>query len=442
MTNINIKQFVFAQGGLQLKYPENTIKAYEAAINQNFAVHMNVRVLKDGTLVCFKDKYMKRLLNFPGKIQNFKYGFLKRLQILDTDFNIPSLEKVLRSIRLKNPILIELNVKYKKEDIIKILRICRDKKICVFFYTFNVITYLRFKKISKHYTIWLIKCGKIEFLKGKKYNYLDFIPAFDDIIVEAEDKAQNIIRKIHKTFNKHTTRVDKSHWLLNYNGKKYQITHRAISSNNVKEHSKEGILECVEKNKVIEVDVELYKGDLRCYHSDKISKKLGQEVSIAEKIEIENSICFLEVLNLVKGKVPIIIDIKDLRLKNRNLEILLMKQLENYKGEFCIQSFNPLVLRWFLKKYPHIIRGQVGNSLSSLKRTRNIILLIVNFILFYSNKCDYIVYDLDKYVAVLSKFNNILGLPVIGYTAFCQKDINKYKNLYFDNIIVEGDFVE
>ena len=442
MNDINISKYIFAQRGLQLKYPENSLRAYKAAEKQNFGIHMNVRVLNDGTYICFKNTYMKRLLNFPGRVCKKTYEFLRKLNILNTNYKIPTVKKVLKLVKNNVPLLIQLNGGFSKENIQQLINICKKEERNIFFCTSNIVTFLKFKTFTKEKIHLLGVKNKIEFLKVKKYKKFQFIPEFDDIIVEAEDRAKSVIQKIHKAFNQYNTRVTKNHWLLKYNGKKFQIMHRAIASSNVKEHSKEGILECISKKKVPEIDVVLHKGKLICYHSDKVSSKLGQESSIAEKINIENSILFEDVLKLVDGKVPIIIDIKDYHLKKRLLEEILMEKLKGYNGKYCVQSFNPLVLRWFLKNYPEIIRGQVGNSFSNLSGTRNIVLLLVNFILFYSNKSDYIVYDLDKYVSILSKFNNILGLPVIGYTAHCLNDIDKYKELYFNNIIVEGDFLD
>ena len=448
MRNTNIKKYIFAKRGLQLKYPENTIEAYKQAEQQNFAIHIDVRTLKNGNIICFKDRYMKRLFGIPGRIYRVSNKFLKKQCLLESNIKVPSFKEVIKNIKRNYPLLLELNGYFSSSKIKELVNLCEKNHRDTYFCSSSIINYIKLKKIinNKNNVYFLSKIfginRNIQFFKSDKYNKIDFIPAFDDIIVEAEDKVQNIIRKLHKTFNEHTTRVTANHWLLKYNGKKYQIRHRCISNKNVREHSKEAILNCIEKDKIPEIDVVMYKGNIICYHSDKISSKLGQEASIAEKLRIENSLLFKDMLKLIDGKAPIVIDIKDHHLKNRNLEIMLVKELENYKGEYCIQSYNPLVLRWFLKKYPNIIRGQIGNSLSSLKRSRNIVLAIVNFLLFYSNKADYIVYNLDKYVGILSRFNSVLGLPVIGYTAFCNKDIKKYEGVYFDNIIIEGDFID
>lgn len=434
-----MNKFIFAQGGLQFEYPENTVAAYKQAIQQNFGIIIDIRVLKDGNYICFKNRYMKQSLSFPGKINKKTYEFIKTLKIKGTKYRVPLLKNVLRKLDKNSKIIIKLNGEFNKSQILELIRVCNNKQQDLIFATSNLITYFKFKLFTDKKIILLgirnDTSEHFEILRSKDYKHLSFIPGFDDIVAIAGDKAENVVKNIYLTFNKNNTRVDQNHFVLATN-----IAHRAISSTNVKEHSKEGLLDCIKKGFTAEIDVVLYNGELRCYHSDNISSKLGQESSIAEKTRIEDSLTFEEVLKIVDGKTSIIIDIKDFSLINRKLEKMLVELLKDYKGEFAIQCWNPLVVRWFQKKYPEIIRGQVGNSLSSLKKTRSTILLIVNFLLFYKGDPDYIVYDLDKYVMLLSRFNNILGIPVIGYTAFSKEDIDKYKDSCFDNIIIEGDF--
>ncbi|MEG1009906.1 MAG: hypothetical protein RSF67_08890, partial [Clostridia bacterium] len=267
---------------------------------------------------------------------------------------------------------------------------------------------------------------------------INFISAIDNIIVEAEDTSKTVISRIWSTFNHYKTRVKGDHFLLSYNGLKYQTQHRGNISDELVEHSKESFLECIKQKKVIELDVTMYKGIVSCYHSDKISNKLGQEPSINQKALDDDVLSFKEAIEIIDGKVPIIIDIKDGKIYDRSLEDKIMDLMKEYKGEFVIQSWNPLVVLYFKNNYPENIRGQVGNSLKGIKTFRSFSLNTVCFILFYLGEPDYIVYDLDETVYILSKFNKIIGLPVIGYTAKDQHDIIRYEK-YFDNIIVEGN---
>lgn len=144
-----------------------------------------------------------------------------------------------------------------------------------------------------------------------------------------------------------------------------------------------------------------------------------------------------EFLKAVEGKVPVIFDIKDAHFANRRLEKLLMEELKSYSGEYVVQSFNPRVVSWFERKYPHIRRGQVGHSLRGLRnKIPNPVLIAVNFCLFYTGKPDYIMYDLDKNVHILPTFNNIVGLPVLGYAPKSVKETYEFQD-FFANFVYE-----
>ncbi len=438
--NHEVYSEVFAHRGFHLKYPENTLEAFTRAVEQNFAIEVDVRFLKCGTIVCFHDRYMKRLLSVPGRMNRRTFKEIKKYKVLDSNCKVPKLEDVLKMVKGRVSVLIEIKglmtAVYQKE----LENVLENYSGKVFFHTKNIITYFKAKKVWKDNVFYVLNpCRKrFEFVKGKDYKNVVSVPAIDDVIVEAEDSAKTVIKKIWSTCNKYTTRVKSDHWLIEYNGKKNQIQHRGIADSSLKEHSREAFEKCVQLNKVIEFDVIRYEGKIVCYHDDGITKKLGQKKSISEKPDIKNSLLLGEILSIVNGKVPIIIDIKDFSLFDRSFEDEIMNELCNYEGDFAVQSFNTLVNMYFMSRYEHVVRGQVGHSLNGLKKLRKVILTICNFCLFYRGRPDYIVYDLDPNVYLLSKFNNILGLPVIGYTALSEEDIIAYSS-FFDNFIVEGE---
>lgn len=68
---------------------------------------------------------------------------------------------------------------------------------------------------------------------------------------------------------------------------------------------------------------------------------------------------FREVLNLVNGRTPLLVETKGSDDGNE-LCPLLMAELDTYNGLYCIESFNPLHLRWLKKHRPEILRGQLS----------------------------------------------------------------------------------
>ena len=71
---------------------------------------------------------------------------------------------------------------------------------------------------------------------------------------------------------------------------------------------------------------------------------------------------FKEVLDLVKGRVPLIVELK---IENADLKMPVcaeaMKLLDAYDGPYCVESFNPLGVLWFRTHRPDVMRGQLSD---------------------------------------------------------------------------------
>lgn len=66
-----------------------------------------------------------------------------------------------------------------------------------------------------------------------------------------------------------------------------------------------------------------------------------------------------EALELIDGKVPVIINIKS--LDTARYEKYVWKTIQDYKGEFAIASANPFTLEWFKLHAPKVKRGQISS---------------------------------------------------------------------------------
>jgi len=70
---------------------------------------------------------------------------------------------------------------------------------------------------------------------------------------------------------------------------------------------------------------------------------------------------FEDFLNLVDGKVPIIVELK-IDMIDTAVCPVADGLLRNYKGDYCIESFNPLGLLWYKKHHPQVMRGQLAEE--------------------------------------------------------------------------------
>lgn len=66
-------------------------------------------------------------------------------------------------------------------------------------------------------------------------------------------------------------------------------------------------------------------------------------------------------LEMVDGRVPLIVEFKS---EDRDMSICEKTEplLDAYKGVYCIESFNPLVLYWYRKHHPEVMRGQLSDG--------------------------------------------------------------------------------
>lgn len=432
--------------------PENTLAAFKAATDANMAIEMDVRQTKDNILICFHDRYTKRLLNLPGKVSMFKYSELEKYCILKSSQQIPTLEDALKLIDGKVAVLIEAKGNISQNFLEQLINIKNVYKGDIYFHTKNIITYIKLRKTfyNKHeknvFYILNVFRKRFNYVKGKdyisqvkKYNELSSnldveIPSIEDIssiivrsIEELEDKRE-ILATIGSVINKYETRVkpnDKTNWVFNS-----LWLHRGIVSDVYPEHSKAGFAGCKRFAKVnnisvtVEFDVMLYKGEIRCYHSDRIPAIFGQSKSCAEKVKLSKSLRLKDVLNMFNGcpYINLAIDIKDYHLYNRTLEDLIIKEMEetNYSGNFIVMSYNPFVLTYFKEHKPEWLRAQVGHSLKALRKVPIFRLpWILNGILgmlFDMSCADCIVFDNSKWIFYLIAYHkNIKGKPVLIY---------------------------
>ena len=122
----------------------------------------------------------------------------------------------------------------------------------------------------------------------------------------------------------------------------------------------------------MELDVQLSRdGEVVVFHDDDLKRVCGVEAKVADltleelrKLRLcgteETIPLFSEVLKCVRGRGALIVELKNGK-RNEELCEKTYALLEKYSGEYCIESFNPFIVRWFKKNAPEVIRGQLSN---------------------------------------------------------------------------------
>ena len=98
----------FAHRGVHSQYPENSILAFEKAIELNLGIELDIHLTKDGQLVVFHDDNLRRMTGANEYIKLLNYEQIKQYRLNDTDCTVPLLSEVLKLVNGKVPVLIEI----------------------------------------------------------------------------------------------------------------------------------------------------------------------------------------------------------------------------------------------------------------------------------------------------------------------------------------------
>ena len=150
--------------------------------------------------------------------------------------------------------------------------------------------------------------------------------------------------------------------------------HRGLHGNGVPENSMEAFRLALEGGYGIELDVHLMKdGNLAVIHDPSLKRTAGADVLI-EDLGIdqlaqytlegtqERIPLFRDVLALYDGKAPLIVELKAERGNHAALAKAVCEMLDGYKGVYCLESFDPRVIRWLRKNRPALCRGQLAEN--------------------------------------------------------------------------------
>lgn len=231
--------------------------------------------------------------------------------------------------------------------------------------------------------------------------------------------------------------------------KKNLIAHRGLHNidRGIPENSLSAFKMAVKKNYIIEMDVHiLTDGEVVVFHDDNLFRMTGINKLIKnttynelKDLKLKNTkehIPLLkDVLNLIDGKVPVIIELK-YDNKVGLLEDKVIKLLKNYKGKYAIKSFSPLSIYYFRRKSPETIRGQLVTDFKHEKRGILWRLTLGKMIFNPITKPDFISCDIrslpNKRIKRIRK-----KVLVLGWTIKNKADLAKSKE-YCDNYICEN----
>ncbi len=186
------------------------------------------------------------------------------------------------------------------------------------------------------------------------------------------------------------------------------IAHRGLFDNqsDAPENSMAAFRKAVEQGYGIELDVQMTADKkLVVFHDEWMSRMCGVSMRVVDSLleeirqytlaESEEKVpLFRDVLDLVDGRVPLIIEVKPDGDYIGAVK-MVCEYLADYKGSYCIESFHPAVVRWLWKNKPEIIRGQLSSDFIRKPVDKNLIgrFFMANMLINFYGKPDFIAYN-------------------------------------------------
>lgn len=106
--------------------PENSMQAFQRAMEDDYIIELDVHLLKDGKVIVFHDDNLKRMTGLDKPVKDCDYVEIKKLNLLETREKIPLLEDVLNFVNGKVALLIELKYDVKvgllEKEVLEILQ--------------------------------------------------------------------------------------------------------------------------------------------------------------------------------------------------------------------------------------------------------------------------------------------------------------------------------
>lgn len=160
--------------------------------------------------------------------------------------------------------------------------------------------------------------------------------------------------------------------------------HRGLWNAAVPENSLRAFSMAAQAGYGIELDIQLSRDkQIMVFHDKDLKRMCGLDKKLADMSCRELKAITLkgtdqtiptlaEVLYLIDGRVPLLIELKS-NAGDAELCKRLAAMLDKYQGVFCVESFDPRLVAWFKKYRPRYARGQLVTKTKKYDRAKETI---------------------------------------------------------------------
>lgn len=227
------------------------------------------------------------------------------------------------------------------------------------------------------------------------------------------------------------------------------FAHRGLFGGDLPENSAAAFLAAVENRYAMEMDVHVTTDNIAVVSHDDCLKRMFNDERWIEKSTYEEIkdctlpngeklMLFSDFLKLIDGRVPLMIELKTTKT-DRRVAYVAADILKDYKGEYCMESFNPIVVKNFkkaIKPYGRkVLCGQLAGRAYAKEDTfgdKVSKFLAENLLLNFFSRPDFVSYQFEQRNNLSFKICKALGSYISYWTIRKPEDleiIKKEKNI-------------
>jgi glycerophosphoryl diester phosphodiesterase len=221
------------------------------------------------------------------------------------------------------------------------------------------------------------------------------------------------------------------------------FAHRGLHGGGRIENSRAAFEAAIAAGHGIELDVQVSSDGqalvIHDYELDRLTEGAGRIGGMVaaelKKIRLRGSEetipTLAEVLKLIGGRAPLLIEVKSPGRRVDALSRAVRDALIGYRGPVAVMSFNPEIGHWFARNAPEWLRGLVVTEAGRRWRgslTRRLAL--------WRSAADFLAYDIRDLPSRFAARRRAKGMPVLTWT--CRSDEERARAaLHADQIIYE-----
>lgn len=159
--------------------PENSLAAFQAAIDHGFPIELDIHLLADGKIVVFHDDDLKRMVGDLRQINKVTSLEIKDLKLINSDQGIPLLSEVLDLVKGQVPLVIEIkntHILGELED--ELFHLLKNYSGEVAIQAFNHLSLIKMKQLMPEIPRGMLSAGDLGeislFKKWLVQNYILF----------------------------------------------------------------------------------------------------------------------------------------------------------------------------------------------------------------------------------------------------------------------------